>query len=590
MKWQFYFLLLIITVTFFSACSSGAHFQRSTELDSDGLDISAQGAIGGLQTADSPRFEGDGGRDIRLAILAPETQGDVPSYLPLYIQGLLNNNFGKYSDITLIDRQNLDRIISEQNIAANGYYSDTDFSTIGNLTNTRYFLFGTIQKLSGVHYSLQLSITDSEAGIRRANYMGNGTLAQLEGTGTLINTASADLLDQIGVRLTNTGRQALLAGNTSTVQAAAGLARGISAQSAGQEVEALLNFSQSVAFDPSQMEALSRLTSLSSTISGGSISERIVNDILARNQWIETFRETSRFFNDHLPFEIIFDPNLIQIGQTDYTRGLANLGMRISLNPSAAGFDVLNALLEGLERTGRRSIWGFDGWPLQDTNPKIARTVVFTENRSFDYKIDIALVNEHNKTLGRNSVTLNTGKITFSPGNSRVSPPAGAFETVHFNNVKALDLTPTLTIVIVAINGIPTRRLPSGYMRIDTGDLEEKARIVADQKARVEWEESDRRARKTAQAEQEKRDAADRRAWEARQAEWEKEQAKQEAEREKREKAAKRARESQERLARFKETSQRVGYIALGIVGIVVLLGVIYLFRPPDNSSEAHNY
>jgi hypothetical protein len=92
----------------------------------------------------------------------------VPGYLPLYIQGLLNNNINKFSKIVLIDRQNLSRIIAEQNLAANGRYSDNDFVKIGNLTNKQYFLFGTVQKLSGNRYSLQLSVTEASTGVRKA--------------------------------------------------------------------------------------------------------------------------------------------------------------------------------------------------------------------------------------------------------------------------------------------------------------------------------------------------------------------------------------------------------------------------------------
>jgi len=151
-------LLSFLLIVVFSACSttSGA----SGDQPEDGR-ISALGAIGRMGDLSGPMFEGDGGRDIRLAILAPETQGDVPGYLPGYVHGLLNNNFKKYSAIDIIDRQYLDRIIAEQDLATGGRFSEQDYISIGNLTNARFFLLGTIQKLSGERYSLQLSITDS---------------------------------------------------------------------------------------------------------------------------------------------------------------------------------------------------------------------------------------------------------------------------------------------------------------------------------------------------------------------------------------------------------------------------------------------
>ena len=317
-------LLTFISVLSFSCSTTGTVMEIAPTVDSSG--ITARGAIGRLEAlTPGPRYTGDGGSNIRLAILAPEVQGDVPNYLPIYVQGLLNYNFGRFSAINLVDRQNLDRIIFEQNITANERFSERDFIRIGNLTNTQFFLFGTIQEITANRFSLQLSVTEASTGVRRATFIREGTLSQFSGRAVLINAAAAELLSQLGVQLTAEGSQELLAGNISTIQAEAGLARGISAQAGGSEVEALLNFAQAVSFDPSQLEALSRLSSLSTTISGGTISQRIVNDIQTRDQWIEAFIDTAKFFNDFPPFEIVFDPNLIQIGETDFVRRIVTL-------------------------------------------------------------------------------------------------------------------------------------------------------------------------------------------------------------------------------------------------------------------------
>ena len=463
MKTYSLLFLALFSALLFSVCSSLGNSQSG--VSSDGMEISALGAIGWQGTASGPVFEGDGGEGIRLAIFAPEVEGEVPNYLPVYIQGLLNNNFNRFSKITIIDRQNLDRIIAEQDIMVGGRFSDSDFVSIGRLTNIRYFLFGTLQRLSGGQFSLQLSITDSETGIRRANFMGSSPLTQLEGRGALINEATSDLLGQMGVQLTETGRQALLAGNITAVQAEAGLARGITAQAAGSQIEALFNFTQSIAFDPSQIEALARLNTLSSTISEGTISHRILNDIDARDRWLEAFKETALFFKSHTPFEITFDPNLVQEGLTDYAKRTANIGMRISLEPSEAGFGALNAMLEGLENTGKRADWGFSGWPLSDISPKTNGTVVFDGKRSFSFKVEAALVNEGGKVIGNGSITLNSGSLQFSQGVKNIPPPSGDMRTMLFSNVKADDMTPILTIVISSVNGISSRELyTSGYM------------------------------------------------------------------------------------------------------------------------------
>jgi len=474
---NFTFFFFLAFFFFFCASTVMAKGQEESSTANGSTDssmgITARGSVGQREvTPSDPMYTGNGGSNIRLAVLAPEVQGDVPVYLPLYIQGLLNNNINKYSAINLIDRQNLNKIINEQNLAASGIFSDKDFINIGNLTNAQYFLFGTVQKLSGNRYSLQLSVTEASTGVRKASFMKDGTSAQFEGNGAILNEATAELLEQLGIQLTAVGKQALLAGNISTVQAETGLARGITAQAGGADVQALFNFAQAITFDPSQFEAISHLNTLSTSISGGTISQRIVNDIQARDRWLEVFKETAKFFNDHPPFEIIFDPSLIQIGETDFVKRTANLGMNITLEPSNAGFSAINTLLEGLEKTGRRSQWGFPNWPLTDITPKTAGTVLFNDTQSFNCKVDVSLLNEKNKPLGSGSITLNTGTIKFSLLDKTIMVPNSVKGTVNFLNIKAEDLTPSLTIIITAVNGIQARTLNTyGYMKIETGEV-----------------------------------------------------------------------------------------------------------------------
>jgi hypothetical protein len=109
--------------------------------------------------------------------------------------------------------------------------------------------------------------------------------------------------------------------------------------------------------------------------------------------------------------------------------------------------------------------------------------------------VDVALINENNKTLGNSSITLETEAINFSSGDRIVRPPRSVIGVVNFPNVSAADLTPTLTIVIVAVNGIRTRDLSaSGYMRIETSDLEVRF-LVREREERIAQEQLEREQR-----------------------------------------------------------------------------------------------
>jgi WD40 repeat protein len=151
--------------------------------------------------------------------------------------------------------------------------------------------------------------------------------------------------------------------------------------------------------------------------------------------------------------------------------------MRIALDPSSAGFNAINTLLEGLEKTGRRRSWGLSNWPLTDITPRTAGTVLFNGRQTFSCRVDVRLLNENNKTISGGSITLNTEKIGFSQSGNALTIPRSVEGTVNFTNVKAEDLTPVLTIVIVAVNGIQADRInASGYMKVDTEDLEKRIR------------------------------------------------------------------------------------------------------------------
>jgi hypothetical protein len=225
--------------------------------------------------------------------------------------------------------------------------------------------------------------------------MANGTASQLE-NGSLVNEASEALLDQLGVRFTVAGKAAFSQGCVAAARAEAGFAKGGAAEQRGASVETLFNYTQSVAFDSSKLEALTRLNTVSQKIRGNTISANILNDLEARRSWLAALKSATAFFNGHLPFELVFDPNLVQEGETDYTREQVNLAMRIAVEPSEAGF---TALIAGLENTGKRKSWGFAGWTLRDIEPKTSETVLFQGNRAFMFKVEVALVNERGKTI-----------------------------------------------------------------------------------------------------------------------------------------------------------------------------------------------
>jgi TolB-like protein len=191
-------------------------------------------------------WNGDGGKGIRLAVLEPTGKGLSVSeqWLLSMIQSSITGDFQKYSAMTIIDRQNPEKILGEQKQSVSGNYSEHDYIRIGKLTNARYILTGSVTKTSSA-FMPEFAVTDVESGERKASYPPKAVSPSMLENLSAVKEATAELLRQLGVQLTNAGLQELNStANTAQVKAETALAKGIEAQKQGTTVEALSYFMQ----------------------------------------------------------------------------------------------------------------------------------------------------------------------------------------------------------------------------------------------------------------------------------------------------------------------------------------------------------
>jgi TolB-like protein len=416
-------------------------------------------------------WTGNGASDLSVAVLVPDGRGLAAgeTYLPTMVQGVLVGDFTKFSAMKVLDRQNLEKVIAE---GESGYYADeSNFVQLGNVANVQYILNGALQK-TGQGFSLQLKITDAASGASKAAYTGNVPAAELEDLSG-VKKASADLLTQLGVTLTEAGKTSLLgAADSSAVQAETALARGITAQRSGTVVEALSYYYEAAKFDPSLAEAASRGSVLSADIQGGNIGQNVRNDIQRRAAWVKTLDEAAAFFKQHPPYEIVYDPTLTQ-GNINYARETAEMSFKVKLI-NTTGFKIIYDLYQGLEKTGRRREWG------------ISVDSIIHEAIPYRYEITAALTNEDGETIGSTT--------------GRFEPKRGSFDadteinygfrqndfTLRFSGVNANKITDSLTVSIVSINGIDAKTAGAqGYMSVSTEDFAALAALGAP--FRTEW-------------------------------------------------------------------------------------------------------
>jgi TolB-like protein len=261
-------------------------------------------------------FSGDGGKGKSLAVLVPEGQGlsAEENYLPSMVQGSLVSDFTKFSAISILDRQNLDKMLGE---TENAIYTETeDIVRFGKVAQTQYVLTGKLLKTQS-GYNITMSVLDTKTAETAASYSGSCTAAELENLQG-VKRVSEELLAKLGVTLTAEGRNELAGINQQAVNAERSLARGITAQKEGTIVEALAYMYQANFADPGLKEAASRLNSLSASVTSGNIREDFKNDMELREAWIKTLAEAEEYFSKFFPVRLAYDPFNPQQGNLDY--------------------------------------------------------------------------------------------------------------------------------------------------------------------------------------------------------------------------------------------------------------------------------
>jgi len=437
--------------------------------------------------AQSQYFTGDGGKGKSITILPPRgaNLAKDQAYLPDLVANELVSNFRSFSAMTLFDRVSNQKQYDE---LLSGVYDDNDKAglDLGHLASTEYMLVGDITKTS-TGYTLHLTVNRNDDKTTAAAYSGTVSIAELDNL-VGVRKASLDLLPKMGVRLTAQAQAELTKAPTSDqVNALTTMAQGITAQRQGTEVAALSYYFQAAAFDPALAEAVSRSSILAANISSGNIGMDARNDIQWRKNWIARLEETEKWFNSYfdtyfktlppMPYTLFYTSDIEQIGEIDYKNETVTLGgIAIRLRPSrewAQSAELplqsvqksVQAVYDGLNATGRKTVWGLDKWPQQGSfnwSPFGKQAKTFT--------VVVELVNSRNKVIGRQ--TIQTGgsyEIPVPlPGNgTRIQISADEWKTVNFANVKADDITDSLTVRIASVNGTPSETaVKNGVLQI----------------------------------------------------------------------------------------------------------------------------
>ena len=439
---------------------------------------------------EAAHFTGDGGRGIRIAVMAPDAVG-LPAeqdYLPTLVQGVLAGDFARFSAMAVQDRQRIETILEEHE--RNVHQTTEDFlRRLAEIADVDYLLTGSITRTVTGH-ALQLQVVgmrEGNIGRIRASFSGNPTVAEMDNF-TGIRRASYGLLTQIGVNLTAGARQQLAgAVSQQSINAQIYLAQGIVAQRGGTVIEALSRYLQAATQDPTLTEAVSRLNVLSANISSGNIREDVRNEIRWRDEWIAVLNETNALFERWTresppPFTLTYSTDIRQ-GDINFANRTVSLsGITLNLHAEHSWFGPINQILEtvfnGLHATGRAEAWGLY-WPF--TNRHLHSFIPLFRPVFQVYEVTVEVINDEGARIGRRSI-----RITYSwavhrkesfhprhiiegfeifPTSTSISGHRRPFESGRFvrwdiviPNVNPDRITDRLSVRISSINGMPAEQ------------------------------------------------------------------------------------------------------------------------------------
>jgi hypothetical protein len=418
-----------------------------------------------------PLYAGEAGRSIRLAVLRPGGVGLTENelWLPAFIQGVLASDFEKHSAMTVSSRQAADAASSSGNASANAGadLSKAEHDRIGRELNVNHILSGRLRKTSATEYLIQLTVTDISSGVQKAVYSKEVTAFLLRDS-SAIREAALEILTRLEIELTEDGRKSLQHINLEEREGAVALAKGISAEQSGNQIEMLSHLYSAVSYDSSLSEAVNRLEVFNKTFEGG-LGDLIQNDYDARNFWAKMISDFEEFYTKHPPFELLFTPRPEQKGSTNYRTAEVNLGFEVRFreSPELDGMrQVLKIITGGLARTGRQREWDLGNWPYS--------AGLFDGFRNFVFKAE--LVNDNGNSL--QTVTFNMPARLFVT-RSDILPDTAQKKELVFNRLKLDSLTSNPRVRIVSVDGIdaeqsgqdgyvnimPVEKLPAAYPR-----------------------------------------------------------------------------------------------------------------------------
>ncbi|MBD5438124.1 MAG: leucine-rich repeat protein [Treponema sp.] len=357
---------------------------------------------------------------VSIAVPAPKgvNLGAGADWIPFFMQGVITSNFQQYSGLTVIDRQNADMVKAEQRLSESAEFDEKNAIEIGKMTNARLIVTGSILAKSNA-FALTFSITDAQTGETKASASVPNCLRIALEDGSMANQISYDLMTGYGIalgddaksKLTQTG--AVMAAETS---AQVSVAKGIVAENRGSNIEALTYYIQAKKKDKDFAEATSRISGMTTVVTGGNFGANAKNMIKLRNDWNKLLLEAASLIAANPPeFEVRYftDIESLPLTEQDYANGTMSfrLGAPYLKQTSAEeNKKIADELMTAMHSIPESKNWGekMNGFPWTYADDiKGDNWLKWTNTeRTENYPLSVVLLDANKKTIAKKAYTL----------------------------------------------------------------------------------------------------------------------------------------------------------------------------------------
>ncbi|MCL2063793.1 MAG: CsgG/HfaB family protein [Candidatus Cloacimonetes bacterium] len=311
----------------------------------------------------SPFWTGDGRSGITITVYEIGGVGlteDDQILLPL-IQSTITGIFRHYSAMTVFDQQYIENILRQQRLSLSGDFSESGAMEIGRLTNAQFVVFGNLTKI-GNNFNLSLAVSNVTTGERVASFIPTQVSLQSLRDFSAVREACRDILLQLGVNLTERSIQDLSRAedNIALIEGAEAFARGRVLDMRGDTVEAAIFYFQAANSDPTLLDAVQRVSVISSAISDGSLGFSVRNRFREHDAWRDLVQEIRTFYQNHYPYTFTYMPDVeMRSVYINFQNRTAAFNIGIRLEPSD-DWKTINEWRRGLRNAQGNDNWNFN--------------------------------------------------------------------------------------------------------------------------------------------------------------------------------------------------------------------------------------